>query len=73
MKVFTSIFETLILTGCVDARGKRLQDQYCSDKGGVFEYAESESNWGIGYCKDNTRFNYLEVAEQTLRPEFYPE
>ena len=73
MKVFTTIFATLILTGCVDARGRALQDQYCSDKGGVYEYAESASAFGFGFCKDNTRFEYFDINKQPLRPEFYPE
>ncbi|CAM0056332.1 hypothetical protein VPHK406_0157 [Vibrio phage K406] len=73
MKTIITILTIVVLSGCVDARGKRLQDQYCSDKGGVYEYAESASAFGSGFCKDNTRFEYFDINKQPLRPEFYPE
>ena len=38
MKIIITTLSILLLSGCVDARGKALQDQYCTDKGGVYEY-----------------------------------
>lgn len=70
-KIFIPV-TLLLLVGCVDSRGFALQDQFCSDKGGVFEYANSASNFGFGFCNDNTRFEYMELIKLKLRPEFYP-
>lgn len=72
MRVVLTIFATLILSGCVDARGKALQDQYCYDKGGVFEYVSETGGFSFGYCMDNTQFTYNTVRKLGLRPEFYP-
>lgn len=72
MKKALTLITAVLLSGCVDSRGYALQDQFCADKGGVFEYANAASNFGFGFCNDNTRFEYIDIAKQKLRPEFYP-
>lgn len=73
MKLITTSTAILLLSGCVDARGKALQDQFCSGKGGVFEYATDTGGFSTGWCMDNTKFTYDTIRSVKLRPEFYPD
>ena len=73
MKIIITTLSVLLLSGCVDARGKALQDQYCSDKGGVYEYLGGTGVVFVGYCKDNTEFYWDTIKGLKLLPEFYPE
>lgn len=72
-KKLLTILTTITLSGCIDARGYALQDQYCYDKGGVFEYATDTGGFTQGWCKDNTKFTYDTVRSIKLHPLFYPE
>lgn len=73
MKKLLTILAVITLSGCIDARGYALQDQFCSDKGGVFEYVGDTAGFTPGWCKDNTKFTYDTVRNIHLQSEFYPE
>lgn len=62
----------LLLSGCGDARSFALQDQFCKDKGGVYEYADDTGGFDTGWCNNNTKFTYDTVRGMHLLPEFYP-